>query len=222
MSKFGYTKEEEKLFRRLNTPKKIQDYLNAVHFNFDERGGTCMSPRRVIKGHSADCVEGAVFAAAALEFHSQKPWILDLRSVKKPYDYDHVVAVFKQFGCFGAISKTNHGVLRYREPVYKSVRELAMSFFHEYFLENGQKTLREYSELFDLSKFKEEDWRTGEGDLSALLERLDRIKHHKILSKEQIKNLRKADMVEIEMGKIVEFKKDIKKAHRQHLSKRHG
>ncbi|MEQ1561715.1 MAG: hypothetical protein ABL899_03295, partial [Nitrospira sp.] len=122
-------------------------------------------------------------------------------------DYDHVVSVFRIDGFFGAISKTNHGVLRYREPVYKTVRELAMSYFHEYFLNNGQKTLREYSDPFDLNYFNKINWRTSEKDLSEIHEHLDKIKHHKILSQKQIKNLRKADKIEIEAGKLVEYKK---------------
>ena len=101
----------------------------------------------------ADCLEGAIFAAAVLEFHGGKPLLLDLRTTKKPYDYDHVIAIFQMDGCFGAISKTNHSVLRYREPVYKTVRELVMSYFHEYFLKNGKKTLREYSKILDLRFF---------------------------------------------------------------------
>jgi len=94
-----------------------------------------MSPREVIKNEKANCIEGAILAAAVLEFHGARPLVLDLRSTKKPYDDDHVVAVWKQFGCFGAISKTTHAVLRYREPVYKTLRELALSYFHEYFFE---------------------------------------------------------------------------------------
>ena len=132
---------------------------------------------------------------------------MDLCSSLYPYDYDHVVAVFKQDGFFGAISKTNHAVLRYREPVYKTIRELVMSYFHEYFLNTGKKTLREYSELLDLNKFNKLNWRTSDKNLFEIPEYLDTIKHHKILSPKQIKNLRKADKIEIEMGKMVEYKK---------------
>ncbi|HEY4509185.1 MAG TPA: hypothetical protein VJC13_02805 [Candidatus Paceibacterota bacterium] len=220
MKKTEYTREEMKLFHKMNSPQKIQDYLNSLPFNFEEGWGTCMSPRKVLEMGKADCLEGAIFAAVVLEFHGHKPLLLDLRSTKKPYDYDHVVAVFKQFDCFGAISKTNHGVLRYREPVYKTVRELVISFFHEYFLDNGKKTLREYSELLDLSKLKcdrarakgvlrpaDRTWRTSEKDIWQVHEALDKIKHYPMLSKKQIKNLRKADKIEITAGKLVEWKK---------------
>lgn len=206
MKKFEYTKDEVRLFKRLNTPAKIQDYLNTLEFNFEERGDTCMSPREVIKSKRAHCMEGAMFASAVLEFHGFKPLVLDLRSIKKPYDYDHVVAVFKQFGAYGAISKTNHAVLRYREPIYKTTRELALSYFHEYFLNNsGKKTLREYSVPFDLNYFNKLNWRTTQEDLFDISFYLDEIKHFKILSKEQEKNLRKADSIEIKAGEIVEY-----------------
>jgi hypothetical protein len=165
-----------------------------------------MSPRDVIKNKKAHCAEGAIFAASVLEYHGHKPLILDLRSTEKPYDYDHVVAVYKKDNFWGAISKTNHGVLRYREPVYKTIRELVMSYFHEYFLDTGVKTLREYSVPFDLSKYKKLDWRTSLEDISEILEHLDNIKHNKILLKDQIKNLRKADKIEVEMGKLKEYK----------------
>lgn len=206
MNKIEYTKDEIKLFKKLNTPAKIQDYLNSLAFNFEEDGDTCMSPREVIKNKKAHCMEGAMFASAILEFHGYKPTVLDLRSIKRPYDYDHVVAVFKQFGSFGAISKTNHAVLRYREPVYKNVRELALSFFHEYFLNNnGKKTLREYSIPFDLNYFNKLNWRTTDENLFEISFYLDEIKHFRILSKEQEKNLRKADSIEIKAGEIVEY-----------------
>jgi hypothetical protein len=201
----SYSKLELSLFRKLSTPAKIQDYLNSIPFNFD-KGSYCMSPRDVIKNKKAHCAEGAIFAASVLEYHGHKPLILDLRSTEKPYDYDHVVAVYKKDNFWGAISKTNHGVLRYREPVYKTIRELVMSYFHEYFLDTGVKTLREYSVPFDLSKYKKLDWRTSLEDISEILEHLDNIKHNKILLKDQIKNLRKADKIEVEMGKLKEYK----------------
>ena len=130
---------------------------------------------------------------------------MDLRATD--YDFDHVVAVFKQYGYFGAISKTNHAVLRYREPIYKTIRELTLSFFHEYFDDRGVKNLRYYSKLLDLNHFNKLNWRISEKDLFEIPEYLDKIKHFSILSKEQIKNLRKADGIEIEAGKLVEWGK---------------
>ncbi len=201
----SYSKLELSLFRKLKTPAKIQDYLNSIPFNFEKSGQTCYSPREVIKNKIAHCAEGAIFASAVLEFQGNKPLIMDLRSTTKPYDYDHVVAVYKVDGYFGAISKTNHAVLRYREPVYKTIRELVLSYFHEYFLDSGKKTLREYSDLLDLNKFNKLNWRTTSEPLFEIPAYLDDIKHHKILTPKQIKNLRLADGVEIEAGKIREY-----------------
>ncbi len=150
-------------------------------------------------------MEGALLAAAALEFHGLKPLVMDLRSIK-PGDDDHVVAVFRQFGCWGAISKTNHAVLRYREPIYKTVRELALSYFHEYFLDSGKKTLREYSRPFDLSYFDKLDWRTSQRDLFEIPKYLDKIEHFWIVSPAQTRALRKADPIEIKAGKLVKQK----------------
>ncbi len=214
IDKIGYSEQERKIFNKLNSPKKVQDFLDKLTINFEKKEETVYSPRMVIKHKKAHCMEGAMFAAAALEYHGHKPYVMDLRSIDG--DYDHVVAVFKQFGSYGAISKTNHAVLRYREPIYRSVRELAMSYFHEYFDDNGKKTLREYSELFDLRWFdptssargglRRASWRTAEKNLFEIPEKLDEIKHYKILSPAQIKNLRKADEIEIKAGKLVEFK----------------
>lgn len=195
-----------KIFRKLNSPARIQDYLNYLKFNFRE-DGVFSSPRVVIKSGTVDCLEGALFASAVLEFYGEKPLVLDLRSSKKPFDYDHVVAVFKKDGYFGAISKTNHAVLRYREPVYKTIRELVMSYFHEYFLNDGKKTLREYSELFNLNKLNRLNWRTTEKNLWEVHEVLDKIKHYPVLSPKQVKNLRRADKIEVDAGKIVEYKR---------------
>ena len=210
MSNIGYGKKELKIFRKLNSPKKIQDFLNKLKNNFEEQGDTCYSPQSALKQKKAHCMEGAMLAAAVLEFHGQRPLVLDLRS--ESHDFDHVVAVFKQFGCFGAISKTNHAVLRYREPIYQTIRELVLSYFHEYFDSKGRKTLREYSNPFDLNYFNNLEWRTSKKNLFKIPDYLDRIKHFKILSKVQIKNLRLADKIEIKAGEIVEWKKSKKQS----------
>lgn len=205
MTRERYSSSEIKLFKKLNSPKKIQDFLNSLKFNFEPKGDTCYSPRFVVKNKTAHCMEGAMFAAAVLEFHGHKPLVMDLRAVA--HDFDHVVTVFEKYGCFGAISKTNHAVLRYREPIYRSVRELAMSYFHEYFDEKGRKTLREYSVPFNLNYFNKLNWRTSENHLFKIPDYLDEIKHFIILNKKQGKNLRKADQIEIKAGKLVEWKR---------------
>ena len=197
---------EIKVFTRLNSPAKIQDYLNSIPFNHELVGETYMSPRRVIKAQTAHCFEGALFAAAALMYHGHKPLIMDLQAARG--DTDHVVALFRSGKYWGAISKTNHGVLRYREPVYATVRELALSYFHEYFLQtNGKKTLRAYSQPFDLSKYKPSAWFSAEEDLINIVNDLDDSVHYPIVATEQIRKLRKADAIEIKMAEHVEWPK---------------
>jgi hypothetical protein len=149
-------------------------------------------------------MEGALLAAAILWYHGEKPLLLDLKTTND--DQDHVVALFKQNGCFGAISKTNHGVLRYREPIFKTVRELALSYFSEYFLHDGRKTLRSYSQPFDLSKL-DPSWLISDKDLWNMVKMLDKSPHTALLTTKQIKNLRLAEPVEIAAGKVVEWVK---------------
>ena len=149
-------------------------------------------------------MEGALFAATALWFHGQKPLLLDITSVE--HDLDHVVALFQKNKRWGAISKTNHAVLRYREPVYRDVRELAMSFFHEYFTNDGKKTMRSFSKPFNLQRFGY-NWITSEKDLWDIADALDASPHLSILTKNMINGLRRADPAETEAGKITQYKR---------------
>lgn len=202
---FQLTRDEERLFKKLASPAKIQDYLNSVPYNFEQSGETCMSPRSVIAAQCAHCLEGAYLAAAILWYHGERPLLLDLRSTHR--DLDHVIALFTRNGCYGAISKTNHAVLRYREPIYKTIRELALSYFHEYFLDDGTKTMREYSKAFDLKSFGT-SWVTAEEDLWDIGAALDDSLHFPILPPGMTsRQLRRADKVEIESGKLVEYPK---------------
>jgi hypothetical protein len=203
-----FTLKEEALIQRLNTPAKVQDFLNELKFNFERKNGkkieTLKSPLFTLRAHNAHCLEGALLGAYILSRHSFTPYLMHLKAIKG--DFDHVVAPFKIGGLWGALSKTNHAVLRYREPVYKNTRELAMSYFHEYFLDDGAKTLRQYSEPLDLNTF-EYGWETLDGDLWGIDAELDKVKHYDIVRKSYIKKLRKADKIEIAAGKIVEWKK---------------
>jgi hypothetical protein len=201
---FNLTKEEEKIFKRLNTPVKIQDYINTLGCNFEYKGDTCLSPRQVIREGHAHCLEAACLAAAILWYHKEEPLVLDLKASRG--DFDHVVTVFKRNSCFGAISKTNHAVLRYREPIYKTIRELVMSYFHEYFIDNGRKTLRSYTMPVNLKRFGTE-WITSEEGVWDIGAALYDAKHFPVLNKKMISSLRKADSIEIQAGKIVQDKK---------------
>ena len=196
------TSTEHRLFRSLSTPAKIQDFLNTLSINFETSGETCMSPRRVIEARKAHCLEGALFAAAALWYHGNRPLLLDLKASKN--DYDHVVALFQKDGKWGAISKTNHAVLRYREPVYRSVRELALSYFHEYFTDTGIKTLRAYSKPFSLQQYGY-SWITSAEDLWDIGADLDDSPHTPILTPAEARTLRRADELEVRAGALTDY-----------------
>lgn len=195
--------KERRTFQSLSNGRKIQDYLDTLPINFEVDAETYMSPRRVLQTKTAHCLEGALLAAAALMYHGKKPLLLDLKTVA--YDEDHVVTLFQESGLWGAISKTNHTILRYRDPVYLSVRELAMSFFHEYFLDNRKKTLRYYSQPFDLSRFPPEKWVTPEEELEWLVEAIDSSRHFPIASPRSMKKLRRTSKTEIRVLDITEW-----------------
>lgn len=190
------------LARKLTTPAKIQDYLNTIPFNFERKGATLSTPLETMKKNKAHCFEGAILGAYLLSKIGHKPFIMYLKASRE--DVDHVIAPFQINGYWGALSKTNHAVLRYREPVYKNMRELVMSYFHEYFLHDGTKTLRAYSDLLDLNDF--ENWEEGEGDLWGIDEALDALPHHNIVPKEHVRKLRLADPIERNVGKVAEYK----------------
>lgn len=146
------TTDLQLFLKNLDTPEKIQNYLESIPFNHEENGETCRSAKEVIAHKEAHCLEGAFLACAALTLQKRRPIIISLKVTEN--DYDHVITVYKERGYFGAISKTNHAVLGWRDPVYSTLRELAVSYFHEYFLvKNGEKTLRGYSRLINLNRF---------------------------------------------------------------------
>jgi len=203
-NRYGLTEEEVKVLKILNSPRKIQDFLNSLKINFEEKGDTCLSPRRVLREKQCHCIEGAMLAALALHFHNQKPLIVDLDTNRS--DFAHVIAVFKENNKWGAISKTNHAVLRFREPVYNSIRELVMSYFHEYTNDSGEKTLRSYSLPVNVLRFGT-NWITSEEDVWEVPEYLVKVKHFKIIDNNQIPKLRRADDLEIQAGQLVEWRK---------------
>lgn len=187
------TKEEIRFLKKLNTPKKIQDFLDAYPFNFEEREETHSSVRTSLMRGSAHCFEGALIAALALWFNGKKPLLLDLQVIRP--DTDHIVVPFQVGKYWGALSKTAHNVLQYRDPIYLSIRELVASYFHEYFLPSGKKTLRAYSEPFDLSKLSYE-WVIGEGDQDDVIHQLEDSAHLKFVPDRLRTTLRKAHPLE--------------------------
>lgn len=211
---YNLSQIELKILKKLSTPAKIQDYIDTLAINFEQGGETCMSPRRVLREKKAHCMEGAMLAALALRIHGHPPLVMDLKCI--PGEDDHVVALFRQYGRWGAISKTNHAVLRYREPVYRDIRELTLSYFHEYFTDSGRKIFRSYSRPLDLSHFDKKNWMTTENNLFFIPQYLDKARHYPILGKNQMKTLRKADAIEIVAGKLIEWSKAGKRLSKWH------
>lgn len=197
----GLTRAEFRTLERLDTPEKIQAFLNSVPANFEPDGDTVLSVREVLRQRRAHCIEAALVAACALWIHGEPPLLLDLEAV---HDYDHVVALFRRGGRWGAISKTNHISLRYRDPVYGSARELAMSYFHEYANRRGQKTLRRYSRVFDLRKVDPKLWVTNGEDCWEVAEMLDEIRHYPLLPSRHERYLRTRDRLERRAQKLRE------------------
>ncbi len=201
----GLNKKETEIFKKLTTPIKIQDFVNTIPVNFEKHGETLYSPRRVLEEHKAHCFEGALLAAAILWFHGEKPLIIDI--ISSDDDESHVLALYQRNGLWGAISKTNHATIRFRDPVYKNVRELVMSYFHEYFLNTtGKKTLRTYPKPFNLASLGE-SWVTSTTDLWNINDLLDDREHFDIVPRGHERYLRHADKMEIQAGKIIEWQK---------------
>ena len=172
-------KDELLLLRKLATPEKIQRYLDELPYNKERDGETCRSPRVAIQHNTAHCFEGALLAAAALRVNGRQPLILDLESVR---DDDHVIAVYRDHECWGAIAKSNYAGLRFRCPVYRTLRELAMSYFEHYYNLGGEKTLRAYSRPVNLARFDPLGWMTAEEPLWAIPEYLCEIRHTPVLN----------------------------------------
>src|SRR3989442_9189694 len=168
------SKDELRLLGKLSTPEEIQKYLDDLPYNKEKHGETCLSPRLVIRYNKAHCFEGALFAAAALRANGRPPLILDLASVR---DDDHVIAVYRTDGCWGAIAKSNYAGLQFRSPVYRTLRELVLSYFEHYYNLRGEKTLRAYSRPVNLTRFDAINWMASEEPLWAIPEYLVEIKH---------------------------------------------
>jgi len=188
----GLRAGEFAVLRRLDTPRKIQAFLYALRQNFEPNGDSCRPVRVVLRERSAHCIEAAMLAAAALWVHGEPPLLLDLRA-EQDHDVDHVVALYRRNGCWGTLAKANGPMLRERDPVYRSLRELAMSYFHEYANKRGRRTLREYSRPYDLRGMDPAVWVSGEQDVWDLVERLDAQPHTRILNARQVKTLSRPD-----------------------------
>src|ERR1035441_4805378 len=174
MSTSAFDQAERAVFRRLKSPDKIQRFLDDLPYDKEPEGPRCRSPRRVLRDRTAHCMEGALMGAAALRMLGHPPLLLDLEAVR---DDDHVLAIFRDRGHWGALAKSNYSGLRYREPVYRTLRELAMSYFEHYFNLKREKTLRNYSRPVNLRRFDSIHWMTAEEDVWTIPEYLRSEEH---------------------------------------------
>ncbi len=191
-----FTPSELRFLRSLSTPHKIQAFLDRIPYHI---AGTAFSPRMVIAQRTAHCLEGAIFAAAALRVNGYPPLLLDLEGEQ---DSDHVIAVFQEDACWGAVAISNFSGLRYRPPVYKSLRELAMSYFNDYFNLRRQRSLRTFSQPVNLSRFDSLQWMTREDNVWFIAEHLCDIPHTKLLSAKQVRKLTRVDKRTLAAGKL--------------------
>lgn len=183
----GFSRAELRRLRSLKDPHGIQKFLNAQPYHLAD---TAWSPRRVLRENTSHCFEGALFAAAALRANGYPPLIIDLEA---QHDTDHVIAVYQQRGHWGSIANSNYTGCRYREPVYRTLRELVMSYFDVYFNQRGERTLRTFSNPVNLARFDRRNWMTTEQPLWFIAEYLFTIRHFPLLKPGMAKQLHRLD-----------------------------
>lgn len=182
-----FTPSELRKLRSLKHPYRIQKFLDDMPYHLED---TAWSPRRVLREQTSHCLEGAIFAAAALRANGYPPLLLDFEA---EHDTDHVLAVFRVKGHWGAIAKSNYSGCRYREPVYRSLRELAMSYFNLYFNLRRERTLRRFSRPVNLSRFDHLKWMTSEDPVWYIPIYLFEIHHYPLLRPGMAKRLHRVD-----------------------------
>ena len=199
----GLTAAEVAVLARLDTPARIQDFVYGLKQNFEADGETCLTVRDVLRERRAHCIEGAMLAACAFWMHGEPPLLLDMRAVN---DFDHVVALYRRNGLWGAISKTNGIFLRSRDPVYRDLRELAMSYFHEYANRRSHKTLREYSLPYDLRRIDPRIWVSGEKGAWDVAAALDGLRHFRLVPGRHLRLVSRRDPFERRAGELSQYR----------------
>jgi hypothetical protein len=199
----GLTRAQFAALERLDTPEKIQRFLNRIPANHEPGGETLLSAREVLRQRRAHCLEGAFVAACALWVHGKPPLLVHLDCAES--DYPHCIAVYRRGRCWGAISKTNGAVLRFRDPVYRSLRELALSYFHEYCDRRGRHTLRSYSGAFDLRRVDTDLWVTPREPCWDVHERLVALRHYALVPARTVRGLSRRDPFETRLARILQY-----------------
>ncbi len=191
---FGLTPAEARTLRALSTPAKIQKFVDSIEYQYAD---TAMSPRRVLRERKGHCLEGALVAAAALRLNGHKPLLMDLEAVR---DDDHVIAIYRERGLWGGIAKSNFAGLRFRAPAYRTLRELALSYFEHYYNLRGERTLRAYSAPVNLARIDKQNWMTSEEDVWCVTDLLIAARHYPIVPDKVARELPRLDRRSFEAG----------------------
>jgi len=192
---FGLSPADLRTLRALKTPARIQKFIDALEYQYAD---TAWSPARVLRERKGHCLEGALLAAAALRVNGYPPLIIDLEAVR---DDDHVIAVYRERGLWGGIAKSNFAGLRFRAPVYRTLRELALSYFDQYYNLRGERTLRAYSRPVNLARLDGCHWMTSEEDVWCVPEALIAARHYPIIPHHVARALPRLDRRSFEAGK---------------------
>jgi len=191
---FGLTPQNVRTLRALKTPKRIQQFVDGLTYQYADTAG---SPQRTLRERKGHCLEGALVAAAALRLHGHPPLLMDLEAV---HDDDHVLAIYRERGLWGSIAKSNFAGLRSRKPVYRTLRELAMSYFEHYYNLRGEHTLRAYSRPVNLARLDGKHWMTSEEDVWCVPELLIAARHFPIAPDKVMRALPRLDRRSFEAG----------------------
>ncbi len=191
---FGFSPRDLRTLRALKTPARIQKFVDALEYQYAD---TAWSPQRVLRERKGHCLEGALLAAAALRVNGYPPLVMDLEAVR---DDDHVVAIYRERGLWGGIAKSNFAGLRFRAPIYRTLRELALSYFEHYYNMRGERTLRAYSRPVNLARLDRLDWMTAEEDVWFVAEALIAARHYPLFPHKVARDLPRIDRRSFEAG----------------------
>lgn len=191
---FGLSPEDLRTLRALKTPARIQKFIDAIRYQY---ANTAWSPKRVLRERKGHCLEGALLAAAALRVNGYPPLLMDLEAV---HDDDHVLAIYMEGGLWGSVAKSNFAGLRFRAPMYRTLRELALSYFENYYNLRGERTLRAYSVPVNLSRLDARHWMTSEEDVWCVPELLIAARHYSLAPDKVVRSLPRLDRRSFEAG----------------------
>jgi hypothetical protein len=191
---WGLSPNDVRTLRALNTPARIQKFVDSITYQYAD---TAWSPHRVLRERKGHCLEGALVAAAALRVNGYPPLLMDLEAVR---DDDHVLAIYRERGLWGSIAKSNFAGLRFRAPIYRTLRELALSYFEHYYNLRGERTLRAYSVPVNLARLDDKNWMAAEEDVWCVTDLLVDARHYALMPDKVTRTLPRVDRRSFESG----------------------